>query len=76
MLLLFYEAQNVGSFLQVPLAPPVISASLVAAAQALQSASASIFDKLLLGHYLLRKRTVHDDDTTIITAFFVALVDK
>ena len=36
------------------------------AAQALQSASASIFDTLLLGHYLLRKRAIYDVATVLM----------
>jgi len=50
------ELQNVGSFLLVPVVPPVIFVSLAAAVQALQSVSVSIFGTSPLGHSLLHKQ--------------------
>lgn len=58
MLRLSCELQNVGSFLLVPVVPPVTFASLAAAAQALQSASVSIFGTLPLGHSLIHKQGI------------------
>lgn len=52
------ELQNVGSFLLVLVVPPVTFVSLAAAAQALQSASASISGTLPLGHSLIHKQGI------------------